>query len=55
MKFTIYNPRPSVSVSLPREPMMKEAMEEYLGLRLEPRREQRETLVIDRVNMPTPN
>ena len=55
MKFSIYDPRPSVSASLPKEPTLKEAMEEYLGLRLEPRREPREVLVIDRVNRPAPN
>ena len=46
---------PSVNASIPKEPMLKEAMEDYLGLRLEPRRELREALIIDRVTMPTPN
>ena len=50
MKFSLSGAL-SVNASIPKEPMLHEAMEDYLGLRLEPRRELREVLIIDRVTM----
>jgi uncharacterized protein (TIGR03435 family) len=55
MRFSIYIPQPSVTARLPKEPPLKEAMEEYLGLRLEPRSELRDVLIIDSVSRPTGN
>jgi uncharacterized protein (TIGR03435 family) len=50
-----WNPDPSLPGADPALPSLFTAVEEQLGLKLEPRREPAEVLVIDRIERPTPD
>ena len=52
MRFTIYN-GPQTDITPSGVPLLKEAMADALGLRLEPRRESRPGLVIDHIERAT--
>jgi uncharacterized protein (TIGR03435 family) len=54
MRFTIYN-GPQTDITPTGVPLLKEAMEDALGLRLEPRKESRPGLVIDHIERPSEN
>jgi uncharacterized protein (TIGR03435 family) len=53
VQFTLYTGPTVETLSGP--PLMAGAMTEQLGLKLEPRREPREVLIIDRATMPPPD
>jgi uncharacterized protein (TIGR03435 family) len=53
-RFTIYR-GPTTDTTPTGLPLLKEAMEDGLGLRLESRKETRPGLIIDRVSMPSPD
>ena len=54
VRFTMYV-GPATDITTSGVPLLKEAMEDALGLRLEPRKEARAGLIIDRVSMPSPD